>query len=571
MTLYTIHHPPGDELIHFIYTKGQPNMTRISSGNGVTPMQPTVTENTPTTPTTTTPVETGDSFTVGSDTTTTPVSTDTPVDPAPGSSSVLSLRIASAGMATASLRADAMDLENEAVQEMNAALRTVLDENPEIRTNQDIINHAFTEGGGSFAGAEAFLADLGLDIDVLLTDRAGQLARPAPEMEQRCVLCAVLRNHPEIETNQDMINHAFEMGGDFAGAAEYLEGLGLDINTLLADRTAVLDVPEPDPGTLPPEEPEPTASEMLSAIRRRYPNLQTNQDLINHAFEMGGGDFAGATAYMERLGLDISEFLADRNAALPEPGPSPLEQLLEANPDIQTNQDFINFAFAEGGGTFSGASAFAERFGISMDELLSNRDASFDPSRAIDMVMPTDPVGDASNSVTPAQLRQIVPTMSRARAEALAPHISRAMVLANINTPQRKAAFIAQIAHESDAFRTNEEYASGAAYEGRRDLGNKQPGDGRRYKGRGFIQLTGRSNYTRAGRDLGIDLVGNPDFAKTNEGAALVTAWYWNANNLNRFSDRGDFLTLTRRINGGTNGLADRQRYYARARRVFGA
>ena len=136
---------------------------------------------------------------------------------------------------------------------------------------------------------------------------------------------------------------------------------------------------------------------------------------------------------------------------------------------------------------------------------------------------------------------------------------------AGITTKPRQAMFLAQLAHESGGLRYMEEIASGAAYEGRRDLGNTQPGDGRRFKGRGPIQLTGRSNYAAASRALGIDLVNNPTRAADPDVGFRTAAWYWNTRNLNKYADSGDFKELTRRINGGYNGLADRQKYYARA------
>jgi len=179
------------------------------------------------------------------------------------------------------------------------------------------------------------------------------------------------------------------------------------------------------------------------------------------------------------------------------------------------------------------------------------------------------PSGPAS--VTGAELRRISPNLSPAKADEVARHLSSAMREANITTPRQKAAFVAQLAHESGGFQFMEEIASGAAYEGRRDLGNTQPGDGQRFKGRGYIQVTGRANYEAAGRALGLDLVNNPELAARPENAARIAAWYWNSRNLNSMADRGDFVGVTRRINGGTNGLASRQQYYADALRVFGA
>ncbi|MFB1480641.1 LysM peptidoglycan-binding domain-containing protein [Corallococcus sp. RDP092CA] len=172
--------------------------------------------------------------------------------------------------------------------------------------------------------------------------------------------------------------------------------------------------------------------------------------------------------------------------------------------------------------------------------------------------------------VTVAQLRRIMPNLSQAKAEQYLPHLNKAMAEANINTPRRKEMFLAQLAHESGELRYMEEIASGAAYEGRKDLGNTQPGDGRRYKGRGPIQLTGRANYRAAGKALGIDLEGHPERAKDPDVAFRIAGWYWSSRNLNSYADAGNFREVTRRINGGYNGLASREMYYRRAQDVLG-
>jgi predicted chitinase/N-acetyl-anhydromuramyl-L-alanine amidase AmpD len=168
--------------------------------------------------------------------------------------------------------------------------------------------------------------------------------------------------------------------------------------------------------------------------------------------------------------------------------------------------------------------------------------------------------------VTLSQLRRVMPSLSSSKAQAYLPHLNRAMAEAGINTKQRKAMFLAQLAHESVQLRYFEEIASGAAYEGRRDLGNVRPGDGRRFKGRGPIQLTGRANYRAAGKALGLPLESNPKMASRPSVGFRVAAWFWKSRGLNSLADRGDFIGVTRRINGGTNGLADRRRYYQRAR-----
>lgn len=138
-----------------------------------------------------------------------------------------------------------------------------------------------------------------------------------------------------------------------------------------------------------------------------------------------------------------------------------------------------------------------------------------------------------------------------------------------VNTKQRIAHFLAQCAHESASFRTLEEYASGSAYEGRRDLGNTQPGDGKRFKGRGIIQLTGRANYRAYGKALGIDLENDPERAKDPEVSVLTALEYWKNRNLNYFADKDDITTITKRINGGLNGFADRQKYLERAKEAL--
>ncbi len=191
------------------------------------------------------------------------------------------------------------------------------------------------------------------------------------------------------------------------------------------------------------------------------------------------------------------------------------------------------------------------------------------PGGPLTQVAPVNTNGwrPGAGDVTPEQLRQIVPTLTAAKAAEVAPHLNIAMREANIDTPEKKAAFIAQVAHESGGFRYNEEIASGRAYEGRRDLGNTQPGDGERFKGRGYIQLTGRANYEAAGRALGLDLVNQPELASRPENASRVAAWYWNSRGLNSRADgsQAGFDQITYRVNGGYNGKADRDQYFARA------
>jgi len=137
-------------------------------------------------------------------------------------------------------------------------------------------------------------------------------------------------------------------------------------------------------------------------------------------------------------------------------------------------------------------------------------------------------------------------------------------------TIPRAAALLAQLAHESGECRWLVEVSDGSQYEGRRDLGNLAPGDGARFKGRGLLQLTGRANYREAGRALGLELELNPDEAARPIIAGRVAAWYWRDHGCNELADGYQFSAITRRINGGLNGLAQRQAYYLRALEEFG-
>ena len=169
------------------------------------------------------------------------------------------------------------------------------------------------------------------------------------------------------------------------------------------------------------------------------------------------------------------------------------------------------------------------------------------------------------------QLLAISPAVKESRGSEFLPYLNQAMEEFDISTPLRQSAFIAQLLHESGSLRYMEEIASGAAYEGRSELGNTQPGDGKRYKGRGSVQLTGRANYKRYGELLGLDLVNNPLQAATKEVGFRIAGQFWKLNGLNEMADAMNFTGITRRINGGTTGLANRVQYYDRAKRVLNA
>ena len=175
----------------------------------------------------------------------------------------------------------------------------------------------------------------------------------------------------------------------------------------------------------------------------------------------------------------------------------------------------------------------------------------------------------------------------------------------SINTPQRIAAFMAQCAHESGGFTTlkenlnykpatlrkifgkyfpddasandycsrpnKQEAIANKVYANRMGNGPEESGDGYRYCGRGLLQLTGKENYTWFAASLNITPEDASEYLQTFEGACQSACWFWETNNLNQWADKGDILTLTKRINGGTIGLDDRIKQYEHALHVMGA
>ena len=168
--------------------------------------------------------------------------------------------------------------------------------------------------------------------------------------------------------------------------------------------------------------------------------------------------------------------------------------------------------------------------------------------------------------ITLDDLRAICPGTSTGRLAVFVEPLNDAMREFEIDAnPARETHFLAQICHESGAFHYVRELASGEAYEGRGDLGNTEPGDGVRFKGRGLIQITGRSNYRECGDALGLDLLANPELLEEPINASRSAGWFWQTHNLNELADRGDIKAITKRINGGLNGFSDRQSYLALA------
>lgn len=159
------------------------------------------------------------------------------------------------------------------------------------------------------------------------------------------------------------------------------------------------------------------------------------------------------------------------------------------------------------------------------------------------------------------------------RATEFLPHIEAAMDEFEINTPERQAAFLAQIGHESGGLHWLVELwgptAAQRGYEGRADLGNTEPGDGFRYLGRGLIQITGRDNYRTAGEALGADLLSSPETLGEMPLAARSAAWFWQSHGLNELADAGRFEAITRRINGGLIGYPQRLGLWESAKEVL--
>lgn len=139
-----------------------------------------------------------------------------------------------------------------------------------------------------------------------------------------------------------------------------------------------------------------------------------------------------------------------------------------------------------------------------------------------------------------------------------------------LDQPHRLAHYLTQLFHEGGAFRYDREIASGAAYEGRKDLGNTEKGDGVKFKGRTSIQITGRANtkafylWCKKLDSKCPDFVKNPELMNTDPWEGLGPIWYWSTRDLNRLADKNDIETLTKRINGGLNGYADRLQWYAK-------
>ena len=182
--------------------------------------------------------------------------------------------------------------------------------------------------------------------------------------------------------------------------------------------------------------------------------------------------------------------------------------------------------------------------------------------------------------ITKPILLRAVPTTYISRVDEFVASFNQWNIPFGIDSPKRIAHYLAQVFHESGALRYVEEIASGEKYEGRKDLGNIQQGDGKRFKGRGFIQLTGRTNYTKFNAyDLCTeDVVAYPEKVAMFPLNQISSMWFWQEHGLNELADRDDggmigediCRKITKIINGGQNGIANRLYLYRRFKKEFG-
>ena len=214
---------------------------------------------------------------------------------------------------------------------------------------------------------------------------------------------------------------------------------------------------------------------------------------------------------------------------------------------------------------------------------------------------PEPPPGPIGGELNPDQLRGIVPSLSVEDAESMVSALNPVLREAQIDTPLRQAAFMAQLAYESQgfsrfienlyyradrllevfgryfteaeaqAYARQPEKIANRVYANRLGNGDEDSGDGWRYRGRGFIQITGKDNYSEAGKSLKLDLVGKPELAADLKVGARIAGWYWTKYGLNSFADNRQFDTITKKINGCLDGLYERQAYYKKAKEVLQA
>lgn len=174
--------------------------------------------------------------------------------------------------------------------------------------------------------------------------------------------------------------------------------------------------------------------------------------------------------------------------------------------------------------------------------------------------------------ITESQVRRIMPSAPNDRVREFVKSFNDWSGEFGINTPLRAAHYIAQVAHETGQLKWLEELASGKAYEGRRDLGNTQPGDGVRFKGRGLLQTTGRANYQAYANSqyCNGDLMAHPEWLAKFPGAQKSSMFFWLKKGLSALADKDNCRAVTQRINGGYNGYAQRAYFLRITKKVMG-
>lgn len=174
--------------------------------------------------------------------------------------------------------------------------------------------------------------------------------------------------------------------------------------------------------------------------------------------------------------------------------------------------------------------------------------------------------------ITLSILKKICPLTGEGILQKFVEPLNRLMPKYGIDSSLRVRHFIAQVAHESGCFNYTRELASGKDYEGRKDLGNTVAGDGVKFKGRGLIQITGRANYAKVSEALFGNqntLVNHPELLESDDYAVESACWFWKEKNLNAFADKDNLLAVTKRINGGTNGIQHRIELYNLCKRYI--
>ena len=181
--------------------------------------------------------------------------------------------------------------------------------------------------------------------------------------------------------------------------------------------------------------------------------------------------------------------------------------------------------------------------------------------------------------VTGSQITSMFPDVKGDTATQYAEYLNEAFRMASVNTKRRMAHFLGQVGHESGGLTTFSEWYKGKnaeayfnkKYGSRKDLGNTVKTDGYKYRGRGPIQVTGKANYELCGKALDLDLVAKPDLLLEPKYGFRAAAWFWAKRKINTYADADNLTMVTKRVNGGTNGISDRKKRTTLAKKVLGA